>query len=385
MIRLIVFILSLSSNWVFADIQILDRYCTKQIDQLRLFYVNGMFTTSDAFRKNLYWLDNFQDVYLNNFQKGRVPTGSHNEDEALHLQIFEVAQHKYADLSPTSEKYRIITAIIGGTIDALSADETALVESVIRDVFNDVNYSRLNDTDYRNAYQKLLFQMHSCNRIILVGHSQGNFYTNALFDEVISSYQYSDGYFVSDYPLVSLASIATPTSSLGGSLGDQYSQLISHLTLDQDAIMRAVRILFGSLPSNFSMASVFDSTGHGLIDSYIRSSNVAAKISEGINGSVLNQIPFPLFEQHPVSSSAFSHIGYSSINKVLDLKFESGEVYRYFDIPILLWDDFYYSTSMGRFFNEHIRGRYSFEKLDIESNTYLIVSGDEPLALVKEY
>ncbi|WP_105172565.1 KTSC domain-containing protein [Pseudoalteromonas sp. T1lg24] len=384
MIRLIVFMLFLNSNWVFADIQLLDRYCTKQIDQLRLFYVNGMFTTYDAFRKNLFWLDNFQDIYLNNFQKGRGPTGSYNKDELLHLQIFEVAQHKYADLSLTSEKYRIITAIIGGTIDALSADETVLVESVIRDVFNDVNYSRLNDTDYRNAYQKLLFQMHSCNRIILVGHSQGNFYTNALFDEVISSYQYSDGYFASEYPLVSLASIATPTSSLGGSLGDQYSQLISHLTLDQDAIMRAVRILFGSLPSNFSMASVFDSTGHGLIDSYIRSSNVAAKISEGINDSVLNQIPFPLFEQHPVSSNAFSHIGYSSINKVLDLKLESGEVYRYFDIPILLWDDFYYSTSMGRFFNEHIRGRYSFEKLDIESNTYSIVSGDEPLALVKE-
>lgn len=101
MIRLLFFILFLNSHWAFADIQLLDRYCTKQIDQLRLFYVNGMFTTYDAFRKNLFWLDNFQDVYLNNFQKGRGSTGSYNKDELLHQQIFEVAQHKYADLSPT--------------------------------------------------------------------------------------------------------------------------------------------------------------------------------------------------------------------------------------------------------------------------------------------
>jgi len=78
-------------------------------------------------------------------------------------------------------------------------------------------------------------------------------------------------------------------------------------------------------------------------------------------------------------------IGYSSINKVLDLKFESGAVYRYCDIPILLWDDFYYSTSMGQFFNQYIRGRYPVERLDIESNTYLRLVTDEPLAVIEKW
>ncbi|MGS0536409.1 KTSC domain-containing protein [Pseudoalteromonas sp. SaAl2] len=289
---LIVFALILT-NYASASYQPLDRYCTKQIDQLRLFYINGMFTTEDDFRENLFWLDNFQDIKLGNYLKGRKPTGNYNKDEDLHMQIYEVAKQKYGDLSPFSNKYHLITAIVGGTVDSLSQENIAHVESVIEEVFSDVTYSKLNDTDYRNAYQKLLFQMHSCNRIILIGHSQGNFYTNALFEDIISNYQYTDGYYASDYSLVGLASIATPTSSLGGNLGEEYAHLISHLTLDQDEIMRAVRVLFGSLPSNFSMSSLFDNTGHGLIDSYIRNDNVATKIGEGVEASILNQTPFP--------------------------------------------------------------------------------------------
>ena len=51
---LIVFALILT-NYASASYQPLDRYCTKQIDQLRLFYINGMFTTEDDFRENLFW------------------------------------------------------------------------------------------------------------------------------------------------------------------------------------------------------------------------------------------------------------------------------------------------------------------------------------------
>ena len=300
------------------------------------------------------------------------------------MQIYEVAQQKYSDLPVFSPEYRIITAIIGGTVSSLSDIDIAQIESVLQDVFTEVNYSIIDETDYKNAFQRLQFQMHSCNRIILIGHSQGNFYTNALFEETISTYQYSDGYLASDYPLVSLAAIATPTSSIGGSLGEEYKEIISHLTLDEDWVIRAVRILFGSLPSNYSAESLFDSTGHGLIDAYLRNNAVANAISAKIEASILNQTPFPLFEQHPVNSYAFSHIGYSTINKILDLKFESGSVYRYYNIPILVWDELYYSTSMGKFFNDNIRGQYPFDKLDIESMTYLKMTSLEPVAKVEK-
>ena len=164
-------------------------------------------------------------------------------------------------------------------------------------------------------------------------------------------------------------------------MGEEYKEIISHLTLDEDWVMRAVRVLFGSLPSNYSAESLFDSTGHGLIDAYLRNNAVANAISAGIKLSLLNQTPFPLFEQHPVNSSAFSHIGYSTINKVLDLKFESGGVYRYYNIPILVWYELYYSTSMGKFYNENIRGQYPVDKLDIENRVYLKMTTLEPVAI----
>ncbi|MBE0360771.1 KTSC domain-containing protein [Pseudoalteromonas aliena] len=367
--------------FTYGNYHALDRYCSKNIDNVRIFYVNGVRTNIKQYKANLNELSYFQDFHLPEFKKGALPAGSYNKSEAILMQIYEVAQQKYSDLPVFSPEYRIITAIIGGTVSSLSDIDIAQIESVLQDVFTEVNYSIIDETDYKNAFQRLQFQMHSCNRIILIGHSQGNFYTNALFEEAISTYQYSDGYLASDYPMVSLAAVATPTSSMGGSLGEEYKEIISHLTLDEDWVMRAVRVLFGSLPSNYSAESLFDSTGHGLIDSYLRNNAVANAISAGIKLSMLNQTPFPLFEQHPVNSSAFSHIGYSTINKILDLKFKSGSVYRYYNIPILLWDELYYSTSMGKFYNENIRGQYPVDKLDIENRVYLKMTTLEPVAI----
>lgn len=370
--------------FAYGNYQTLDRYCSRNIDNVRIFYVNGMRTNIKQYRANLNELGHFQDTHLPEFKKGAFPTGSYNKSEAILMQIYEVAQQKYSDLPIFSPEYRIITAIIGGTVSSLSDIDIAHIESVLQDVFTEVNYSIIDETDYKNAFQRLQFQMHSCNRIILIGHSQGNFYTNALFEEIISSYQYTDCYLASDYPMISLAAVATPTSSLGGSLGEEYKEIISHLTLDEDWVMRAVRILFGSLSSNYSAESVFDSTGHGLIDAYLRNNAVANAISSRIEFSIQNQTPFPLFEQHPVKSDVFSHIGYSTINKILDLKFESGGVYRYYNIPILVWDELYYSTSMGKVFNDNIRGQYPFDKLDIESMTYLKMTTIEPFAKVEK-
>jgi hypothetical protein len=365
----------------FANLQTLDRHCSKQVDYIRFFHVNGMLTSYDEFESNLAWIDNFHAVWLGKYYRGAKADGNYNNNEVIYEQIYEVAQQKYSDLSIFSPKYRIITAILNGTVSVLNKKDLMILQEVILESVIDANYSIINETDYNNAYQKLNFHMNSCNRIILLGHSQGNFYTNVLFEEIIDNYIYSDGYSTADYPMISLSAIAPPTSSLPK---DEYKALVSYLTLDDDSVIDIVRILFGSLPPNFSAKSYFDDSHHGLIDSYLRSNPVASKISEKIEFSIQNQTPFPLFEQHPVKSDAFSHIGYSTINKVLDLKFESGSVYRYYNIPILVWDELYYSTSMGKFFNDNIRGQYPFDKLDIESMTYLKMTSLEPVAKVEK-
>ncbi|SFD06849.1 KTSC domain-containing protein [Pseudoalteromonas denitrificans] len=358
-------IICIISFQVFAAPNLLDRYCSKNIDQVRIFYINGMFTTPENYRFNLDRIDEFQYDYLYDFPKGGEVTGSYNKNEALAQQILEVARQKYEYFGPSTPQYRIIASILGGSITSLRPEETSSILQIMDQVFSQVNFSIVNEVDYHNAYMRLLSKMHSCNRLVLLGHSQGNFYTNALYEEMILNYQYTDGYYLSDYPMLSLASIATPSLNLGGTVGNEYSSLISHLTLDQDIFMHAVRKLFGSKNSNYSAQSLFDSTGHSLVDSYLRHFGVAKAIAQGVASSIKAQSPFPLFDQHPVNSSAFSHIGYSSINRVLDVQFKSGSVFRYFDIPNTVWEGFYYSTSLGSYYNEYIKGQYTSEKLDL--------------------
>lgn len=62
-------------------------------------------------------------------------------------------------------------------------------------------------------------------------------------------------------------------------------------------------------------------------------------------------------------STCFSRVGYDSRNNVLIVVFrDSGAEYHYFDVPEDVWESFYDSTSLGRYFNREIKGNYEYEK-----------------------
>lgn len=62
-------------------------------------------------------------------------------------------------------------------------------------------------------------------------------------------------------------------------------------------------------------------------------------------------------------STCFSRVGYDSRNSVLILVFqESGAEYHYYDVPEDVWESFYDSASLGRYFNANIKGYYEYEK-----------------------
>ena len=60
-----------------------------------------------------------------------------------------------------------------------------------------------------------------------------------------------------------------------------------------------------------------------------------------------------------VSSRAMKTVGYRK--GMLEIEFPDGDVYRYFDVPPLLFLQFVRAESMGAFFNERIRDRFRFE------------------------
>jgi KTSC domain-containing protein len=68
-------------------------------------------------------------------------------------------------------------------------------------------------------------------------------------------------------------------------------------------------------------------------------------------------------------SSVIRHFKYDPARRALQIKFVTGKVYLYLNVPGDVFEQFSLAPSKGRFFNEHIRDRYAFAPL-----------GREPLA-----
>jgi hypothetical protein len=66
----------------------------------------------------------------------------------------------------------------------------------------------------------------------------------------------------------------------------------------------------------------------------------------------------------PVSSSMAYAIGYNSQEQILQVEFQSGAVYQYAGVDQNTWEDFCDADSIGKFFNEEIKGQYDCELVD---------------------
>lgn len=69
-------------------------------------------------------------------------------------------------------------------------------------------------------------------------------------------------------------------------------------------------------------------------------------------------------EQHPVESTVIEAIGYS---RVLEIRFESGQVYQYYDVPDDIFDAMLNAPSKGKFFNQNIRGKFRYREIEVKS------------------
>ena len=76
---------------------------------------------------------------------------------------------------------------------------------------------------------------------------------------------------------------------------------------------------------------------------------------EPTNGSkhVVSHIP-----RQEVQSSAIARIGYSKRRHILEIEFVSAAVYRYFDVPLSVYDNLMSAESKARFYDSNIRKHY---------------------------
>lgn len=65
----------------------------------------------------------------------------------------------------------------------------------------------------------------------------------------------------------------------------------------------------------------------------------------------------------PVKSSTIKAIGYDPHAITLEIEFNDGSVYQYFDVPTDVHIKFLQATSLGQFFGKQIRGHFRYLKL----------------------
>lgn len=76
-----------------------------------------------------------------------------------------------------------------------------------------------------------------------------------------------------------------------------------------------------------------------------------------------------------VESTAFVTVGYEEVQQLLQLEFCSGELYRYFGVPLSVFEALLAAPSKGRYFHHAILGRYQFVRL---ISTPLTPHGEQP-------
>ena len=56
-------------------------------------------------------------------------------------------------------------------------------------------------------------------------------------------------------------------------------------------------------------------------------------------------------------------VGYESKSRILEIEFQSGEVYQYLDVPDMVHEGLLRAESKGRYFNGEIRDAYAFVRV----------------------
>lgn len=68
-------------------------------------------------------------------------------------------------------------------------------------------------------------------------------------------------------------------------------------------------------------------------------------------------------QRTPVSSSNLHSVGYDAATQTLEIAFQNGRIYQYFDVPIEVYNALMSAESHGRFFIHNIKEFYHYRQI----------------------
>ncbi len=345
---------------IFGCISRVYAACEVNVDKIEPYYINGMFTDAADFYANKIAIEKFVAEGLQGSGFSTNVSGAYNKSEAGLSEVFEVLRQKSEDFVSESILLLLNNDFLG-YVESLESESEI---KALLEIINTVYAGTYAEEDTQIAKAGVVDILDTCSRVVLVTHSQGNFYGNAIFNDIYAQYVFPNGYGISSYPMLGMMQIASPVFRPGGTTSILYPEIVSHLTNDTDLVMRLVRSIVGSIDANYtSLVNNDDLSGHGLEASYLRPDGQGAEISLKMRSIAKSLIPYPLYRQVSSSSTALSGYGYSGINGFLDVKFINGSVYRYLSVSESTFNGLQSASSKGGYFNRNIRNSYDYERI----------------------
>lgn len=68
---------------------------------------------------------------------------------------------------------------------------------------------------------------------------------------------------------------------------------------------------------------------------------------------------------HPVDASQLVSVGYDNETESMYIEFKQGLVYKYFEVPVNVFNNLKNSSSPGRFFMSSVRQYYDYSKTSL--------------------
>jgi len=84
---------------------------------------------------------------------------------------------------------------------------------------------------------------------------------------------------------------------------------------------------------------------------------------DGLKRVLIETAPKPEVPMIQVVSSNLKAIGYAE--HVMQVEFQNGGIYRYYDVPVSVFDEIMRAESVGKFYAKYVKGFYLSQKVSI--------------------
>lgn len=225
-------------------------------------YLNGMYTGLESLMENVLSIKtavqslNASVIYV------------HNVSEKGLEELAEVISQKIAEDEYEGNNYKYWQEASNVLLNSLnsSGGYTALghLEKSAELAVAMINAENLpTDYDTEKMVARVIDSINSNNNVVILAHSQGNFYANSVYDKI--GLRYGDSFLKH----LRVVSVATPSSYTRGNG--------KHTTNIRDVIIQLIRRTTSNEPREANIDIPFfssDRLGHGLSDTYLNNSSM---------------------------------------------------------------------------------------------------------------